>query len=187
MKQNMITTPVARWGILSSAERAIITVGLLLAVVPGFAGGLAGPGTMQTILYAVSSLGLVSATMVLALRHARIGQSHTLVAAGMALLTIAEMLLWAGGRPGDAGYDQTFAGGVMFYVPALLLISVPRAYPLLVRIIGVLASLPWAAFAVRFLTGETPSYADTLASTGYAFLGLTMIAWVVVLGRTDPQ
>lgn len=177
-----MTTKVIRTGLFSSAERAVITAGLLMAVVPGFAGGQVGPGTMQTTLYALSSFGLVAATMLLALRHLRQGQ--TLAAAGMAILAMAEMLLWVGGRPGDPGYDVTFAGGVMFYVPALLLISIPKVLPWLVRVMGILASLPWAMFSARFLSGQTPSYADALATVGYALLGITMIGWIVVLGRT---
>ena len=72
----------------------------------------------------------------------------------------------------------------MFYVPALLLISLPKALPWPVRVMGVLASLPWAVFSAQFIMGQTPSYSDLLATIGYALLGLTAIAWIVVLART---
>lgn len=187
MNPNTLTTPIIRTGIFSNAERGIITVGLLTAVVLGLAGGPVGPGALQTVLFALSSLGWVAATMLLALRHARLGGSHTLVAAGMAILTVAEMMLWAGGNPSATGTGQTSAGGAMFYAPALLLVSVPTAYPWLVRIMGILASLPWAAFTFQFLAGQMPSYQGGLALMGYALISVTMIAWVVVLGRTEPQ
>lgn len=170
-----------------AGERVIVVVGLVVAVAAGIAAGGFESLAAQTSLYALSSLGWIVATAILASHHLRNGES--MVAAGFLILTIAETLLWVNGYPGGPGYESGFAGGSMFYVPGVLLVCAPTAYPLLTRVLGMVAGALWAVGAVRFLTGSEFAHTDPLAVAGYVaisafFLG---VAWVTYRGSTAPQ
>src|SRR3989304_627053 len=106
---------------------------------------------------------------------------------GLLILAIPETMLWAGGTPDSATYATTFAGGVMFYVPALPLISVPSRLPIPVRAIGVIAALPWAVHAYRYLTGESPAADSGVVIAGYILLSLTVLGAIVDLLRAQED
>lgn len=158
-------------------DALLVAIGLLVAVGAGLSGGLFEAGSTQSVLYALSSLGWVVATALLCLRHARRGEST--VAAGFMLLTIAEAMLWAGGRPGDPGYLAGFAGGTMFYVPGLLLVGLPAVYSLLVRTTAVLGAGVWAVGAAISLTGGEFAGTDPLALVGYTLVSLAYVGVAV--------
>ena len=158
-----------------TGQRAIIVGGLVVGVVLGMAGNIPQEGWLQTLLYAVSSIGLVVASALLVLREARRGGD--LVAAGFAIFTIAEIIIWAGGGPNAPGGEAAFAAAVLFYAPALLLISVPPRFPFWARAAGALAALPFGIHAMVYLLGENP--AEILQIAGYLLLSLAVIGWVV--------
>ena len=81
------------------------------------------------------------------------------------------------------GYNPGFAGGVMNYVPGLLLVSLPRVMPGWVRVLGTLAAIPWTMFAIQNLTGGQPSFNGAVAIVGYLLMSLAAIGWVVTLWR----
>jgi hypothetical protein len=137
--------------------------------------------TIQSVLYAVSSLGWVVATAILACRH--VARGEFIVASGFLVLTIAETLLWGNGRPGDPGYEPGFASGVMFYVPGLLLVGIPAVYPILVRVFAALGAAAWAVGSGIYLTGSEFSSTDPLAFVGYILLSVAFIGVAVVTFR----
>jgi hypothetical protein len=164
----------------------VIGVGLLVAVVSGIAGGGFESVSVQTVLFAVSSLGWVVATAILAFRHGRRGEF--VVGAGFLILTIAETLLWVNGRTGDPGYEIGFAGGAMFYVPGLLMMGLPAVYHWLVRVLAVVAAGVWAVGSVAFWTGSGFASTDPLALVGYALLSAAFVGVVVATLRgNEPQ
>lgn len=163
-----------------SGEANVIVGGLALAVVAGLAGGGFNSVSSQSVLFAVSSIGLVVAAATLALHHTQ--QGHVLVSAGFLVLSVAEVMVWAGGRPRDPGYRAAFGGGVLFYVPALLLAAVPPAYPWVVRGFGISAAAMWAVGAYRHLTGAEFSDTGPLAVSSYVVMSAFFVgvAWVTV-------
>ena len=64
----MTTTSVATGDGGWTGERVIIAGGLLVGVVLGMAGNIPTEGWLQTLLFAVSSVGLTAATALLILR-----------------------------------------------------------------------------------------------------------------------
>ena len=160
--------PAARWAVVA---------GLAMGVVLGMSGNFFKPGAVQNFLYALSSMGLVAAVPVLAIRQARAGRM--LPAAGFIVLAVAEMLIWTGG-PGSLA---SFAAGVMFYVPALLLISLPSGLPPAARIIGAVAALPWAIFAGAYLIDPKAAPILALQIVGYLLFSAAAVSWLVVAVR----
>ncbi len=163
-----------------SGETIVIVGGLSLFVVAGLAGGGFKSVTSQSVLFALSSIGLVAAAASLAVHHAEQGQ--TLVSSGFLVLLVAEVILWAGGRPGDPGYGVAFGGGVLFYIPALLLAAVPPVYPWVVRALGLSAAAMWTAGAAKYLTGAEFSDTGPLAISSYVVMSAFFIgvAWVTL-------
>ena len=166
---------------MEKGERWLIVTGLAVGAALGQAGGFAGPGAAQNVLYAVSSVGLVWAVVLLAIRYGRDGANF--VAGGFALLAAAEMIIWAGGPASAPGGAASFAAGALFYVPALLLISLPPVLPIAVRALGALAAVPFGAHAIAFLTGRGPSPSGGLAIAGYILFTASVVGWIVVVVR----
>ena len=178
--ESTTTTSVAADDVRWTGERVIIAGGLLVGVVLGMAGNVPQEGWLQTLLYAVSSVGLTAATALLILREARRG--NDLVAAGFAIFTIAETIVWVGGGPTGPGGEAPFAAATLFYVPALLLISAPPRFALWARAAGALAALPFGIHALVFLLGGNP--AEVLQIAGYLLLSVAVIGWAVDVVRS---
>jgi len=163
-----------------TGERAIIVGGLLVGVVLGMAGNIPQEGWLQTLLYAVSSIGLVVASALFVLREAHRGGEF--VPAGFAIFTFAEIIVWVGGGPTGPGGEAPFAAAVLFYVPALLLISLPPRFPFWARAAGALAAVPFGIHAIVFLLGGNPSEGPQIA--GYLLLSVAAIGWAVDVVRS---
>lgn len=163
-----------------TGQRVTIAGGLLVGVVLGMAGNIPPEGWLQTVLFAVSSIGLTVAAVLLALREAR--RSADLVAAGFAIFAVAEIIIWVGGGPTGPGGEAPFAGATLFYVPALLLISAPSRFALWARAAGALSAIPFGIHAVVFLLGGNP--AEVLEIAGYLLLSVAVIGWAVDVVRS---
>ena len=165
-----------------TSERAVIVGGLLVGVVLGLAGNISEEGALQNQLLVVSSIGLTVASVLLALREAR--HDADLVAAGFAVFAIAEIVLWTGGTPDRVeGIGTSFPAAMAFYVPALLLISLPSRFALWSRIAGALAAIPFGIYAVMYLIGvDQPP--EVLEAAGYLLLTVAVIGWVVDVVRS---
>lgn len=164
-----------------SEDRAIAAVavgGLAVGAVLGLTGEQLSVGATHVLLLLLSSLGLVVGTALLAHWHLRRGR--VLLGVGFAVLTVAEMLIWATGGP-LVGDDASFGAGVAFYVPALLLTAVPDVLPVWSRAAAVLAAVPFGAVATITLTGGAP--APVLQDVGYALFTVALIGWALDLLR----
>jgi hypothetical protein len=179
-EESMTTTSVAADGGGWTSERMTIAGGLLIGVVLGMVGNIPQEGWLQTLLYAVSSIGLVVASALFVLREARRGGEF--VPAGFAIFTIAEIIVWVGGGPTGPGGEAPFAAAALFYVPALLLISVPPRFPFWARAAGALAAVPFGIHAMVYLVGGNP--AEILQIVGYLLLSVAVIGWAVDVVRS---
>ena len=158
----------------------LAVAGLAVGAVFGLVGDQLPLGAAHVLLLLVSSLGLVAGTALLAHWHLR--QRRVLIGTGFAVLAVAEMLIWATGGP-VVGDQASFAAGVAFYVPALLLISVPGGLPGWARGAGMLAAVPFGVLATIALTGGEPP--AVLQDAGYGLLTIALVGWAHdLLGET---
>lgn len=164
-----------------AAATKVTVASLVVGAVLGQVGGALGVGTNQTVLFAVSSVGLTVGAVLLAVRHLERGDA--LVAAGFAILAVAETMIWTAGGPQHGG-EAAFAGATLFYVPALLMISLAAAFPSWVRAVGTLAAIPFGIHASLFLLGAEPTSQGVPAIAGYVLLTLAVLGWIVALVRS---
>jgi hypothetical protein len=127
--------------------RQLTAAALAVGVVFGFGGNFL-PELPQTFAHVVSSIGPVVGCVTLALSFLR--QRRELVAAGLLVLAMAELVMWNNGSSVELG-DLAFSSSVMFYVPGLLLASIRRGFPIWSRSAGGLAAIPFGIHAVQFL------------------------------------
>jgi hypothetical protein len=173
----------------SMPSRILIVVGLAIAALLGFGGNFIHVGQAQNVVYTISSLGIIMGSALLAAWFAR--QGRDAVAIGLALLALAEgiilsSLFLSASTPTDPGAYAFFAAGVALYAVALLLASIPPAFPLWTRIAGALAAVPFAAHALLSLLGRSPAPSGPLASIGYVLLTLTIVGWIIAVLRATP-
>ncbi|MGH8871067.1 MAG: hypothetical protein ACRDWS_03745 [Acidimicrobiia bacterium] len=180
----MTTIPTKALSRRWTAASKVTIAGLVVGAVLGQVGGALGVGTAQTVLFATSSVGFTVGAVLLAARH--LGRSEVLVGAGFAILAVAETMIWTAGGP-EQGGEASFAGATLFYVPALLMISLPVVFRSWVRVVGALAALSFGIHAYLFLLGAEPTSQDIPALVGYVLLTLALVGWIVSVVRSPDR
>jgi hypothetical protein len=169
----------------AGSERAlnrIAAVGLLVGAAFGLAGTLVGSPHTQASLWAIDSVGLVTATSLLALKYFRAGSE--IVAGGFLVFAIGEGVLLSGTAAGPSGSVPAFAAGTALWAAALALISAPRLLPSWLRLLGAMTACLFAVTAARIYAGEPllPT-SSPLPFFGYPFLVATLLGWAWMLMR----
>lgn len=160
----------------------IAAIGLAVGAALGMAGTLVTQANLQNTLWAIDSIGLVMATALLTLKFLRKGNDF--VAAGFLVFAIGESVILSGTAAGLAGSVPSFAAGTALWATALLLVSIPRAFAIGIRIAGIVTSVLFAVTALRIFWGEDLlPISSPLPFFAYPFLVLTMIGWIWTLLR----
>ncbi len=161
--------------------RAIIMGGLVVGAVLGFGGNFVEQNDPKSVLYGLSALGLILASVLLAVEHAARG--HRLAAAGFALLALGETRVL---NPTDVpGGEASFAAGVLLYAPGLLMIALSTWAPRWVRVIGAIAAVPFAAHSLAYLGGAAIDSTGALAGIGYTLFTITIVGWALTVLRSE--
>jgi hypothetical protein len=156
----------------SRVESIAVVAGLTAGWVLGFAGAMLGPGAARETAWAVSSIGIMTAVVVLAARHL---PTDVPLAAGLLLLALGEAVIHAQGPEAiDAVAAATYA-----YVPALLLTAGSQWPPAWTRVTAAGSAIAFAVHAAFYLAGAAPTVDGPAMSIGYGLLGLTMIGWTL--------
>lgn len=161
--------------------RGVIVGGLVVGAVLGFGGNFVEQGNIQSVLFGLSALGLILASVLLAVEHASAG--YRLAAAGFALIALGETRVL---NPTDVpGGEASFAIGVLLYAPGLLMIALSRWGPRWVRLAGAIAAVPFAAHSLVYLGGGAIDSTGPLAGIGYALFTVTVIGWTLTVLRSE--
>lgn len=94
---------------------------------------------------------MVMASTLLTLRFYGVGSE--IVAAGFLVFAVGEGVMLSGVASDLPASVPSFGGGTAMWVLALALISTPRAFPFLVRVLGVGTSVMFAATAGQIFAG----------------------------------
>lgn len=167
--------------ISSKPAGILISAGFAIGAAFGIAGSNVTSLILQNTLYEISSLGLITASVLVAVRLLRSGNDF--LASGFLLLAVAEAVMTAGTALGSAGGQSEFAAGMALYVPALLLISIPAGLWIWVRVFGVLTAVPFAIAAFKIYGGHEVLSTSMLPGIGYGLLTLTIIGWIISVLR----
>lgn len=179
---SMATARASAEPLVFDGTRAIIVGGLVVGAVLGFGGNLVEQGSnTQSVLYGISALGLILASVLLAVEHVSTG--HRLAAAGFALLALGETRVL---NPTDLpGAQASFAAGVLLYAPGLLMIALSAWAPRWVRLVGAITAVPFATHSLVYLGGGAIDSTGPLAGIGYALLTVTIVGWIRTVLRAE--
>lgn len=159
----------------------LASAGLAIGFLFGMTANIFAGDVSKIVMYEISSVGLTAACVLLGVKFIR--EQKDLLASGFLLFAIGEGVMSGGTALGEVAGQASFAAGLALYVPALLLISLPKGFPLWTRITGIAASVPFLIAASIIFTGGKVSSSDVLPAVAYALLTVTIIGWIIRLIR----
>lgn len=150
------------------------------------AGTFAPTASLRGLAWGLDGTGLVMASAVLTLTFYRRGQD--LVASGFLVFAIGQGLILSGAAMDLAASGPSFGAGTSLWATALVLISVPSAFPLLVRCLGFAAALLMGATALQIFAGAqiTPT-TSPLPFYAYPLLVATLAGWIWTLLKMEDR
>jgi hypothetical protein len=162
--------------------RVLASIGLGVGGALGMAGTFVPSASLRGLAWGIDGIALVMACTLLTIRFCRMGQE--IVAAGFLVFAIGESLLVSSAAMDLAQSAPSFGGGVGLWTAGLVLISAPRVFPMVVRLLGLVAALLFAATACRIFAG-TPIMAlsQPLPFFAYPVLVATFVGWIVTILR----
>ena len=164
---------------MKSKLNSIAASGLLAGALFGIAGSIFTSPVMQIVMYEISSVGLVAACVLLAIKF--LNEKADFIATGFLLLAIAEAVMSGGNASGQIAGQPSFAAGMALYVPAFLFIGLSKGFPLWTRITIITASVPFLIAASIIFSGGQVLSTSPLPGAGYGLLSITIIGWVIFL------
>jgi hypothetical protein len=160
--------------------RVLASIGLAVGGALGMAGTFAPSASLRGLAWGVDGIALVLACSLLALRFFRMRQD--IVAAGFLVFAIGECLLVSGAAMDLVRSTPSFGGGVGLWAAGLALISFPRVFPMIVRLLGLAAALLFAATACRIFAGaQITALSQPLPFFAYPVLVATFVGWIVTI------
>jgi len=131
--------------------RVLASAGLAVGGVLGMAGTFAPSPALRGLGWGIDGAALVMASALLTVHYVRLGQD--VVSAGFLVFAIGEGIILSGAAMDLAASVPSFGAGSSLWAVALLLISSPRVFPFLVRVLGFVASAMFAVTAVQIYAG----------------------------------
>src|SRR5262249_35628336 len=159
-----------------SRLRLVASSGLVIGAVLGMAGAFAPAASVRGLAWALDGTALVVACSLLTVHHVRRG--NELAAAGFLTFVVGEALLLSGAAMDLEASAPVFAAGVALWAASLAMVSASKLMPPLVRSLGLVACLLFAAVALRTFSGHalTP-LSRPLPFFAYPFLVATLFGW----------
>lgn len=162
--------------------RLLAAAGLGAGGLLGMAGSFVASDVIRGLAWGIDGAALVVASALLAVHFFRRGQDF--IAAGYIVFAVGQGLVVSGSAMSLASAAPSFGAGVSLWAAALFLVSLPRVFPLWVRILGLLAAVMFAVTAVQIFCGA-PLHAksEPLPFLAYPIFVATMIGWIWTLVR----
>jgi hypothetical protein len=166
--------------------KLIAVVGLGLGGLFGLAGSFAPSDALRGLAWGVDGVSLVVASALLAIHWFR--QEQDLVAAGFMVFAVGQGLVVSGSAMGLAASAPAFGAGAGLWAAALVLMSVPRVFPMVVRVLGMAAAALFAATALQIFSG-VPLHpkSEPLPFFAYPVFVATMVGWIWTLLKRNPS
>lgn len=164
--------------------RVLASIGLAVGGLLGMAGTFAPSASLRGLAWGIDGVALVMASALLTLRFNRIGQD--LVAAGFLVFAVGEGVILSGVAIDLAASVPSFGAGAGLWSMALVLISVPRYFPPVVRLLGLVAAIMFAATAVQIFAGvQIFPTSSPMPFYAYPVFVATFVGWIWTLLKAD--
>ena len=164
--------------------RVLASVGLAVGGVFGMAGTFAPSASLRGLVWGIDGVGLIMAGARLTLAFYRKGQD--LVASGFMVFVVGEGLVLSGAAMDLAASVPSFGTGTSLWALALVLISIPRVFPLPVRLLGFLAAVLFGVTALQNFAGaQMMPTTVPLPFYAYPVLVATFVGWIWHILKAD--
>jgi len=164
--------------------RVLASVGLAVGGVFGMAGTFAPSASFRGLAWGVDGVGLVMACAILTLAFYRKGQD--LVASGFLVFAVGEGLILSGAAMDLAASVPSFGAGTSLWALALVLISIPRVFPLPVRLLGFFAAVLFGVTAGQIFAGmQVMPTTAPFPFYAYPVLVATLFGWIWTLVKAS--
>lgn len=169
---------------MSRTLKRLASIGLVLGGLFGLAGSFAPSASLRGLAWGIDGMGLVMASALLTVGYLRAGQE--LVAAGFLVFAVGQGLIVSGAAMGLAESTPSFGAGAGLWAVGLMLISAPRVFPLVARLLGIVTSLLFGITALRIFAGAplVPT-SSPLPFFIYPLFVATLGAWTWSLLKPD--
>jgi hypothetical protein len=148
------------------------------------AGTFAPSASLRGLAWGIDGVGLVMASALLTLAFYRKGQD--LVASGFLVFLVGEGLILSGAAMDLAASVPSFGAGISLWALALVLISIPRVFPVPVRLLGFFAAVLFGVAAVQIFAGiQVMPTTAPLPFYAYPVLVATFVGWIWTLVKVD--
>jgi hypothetical protein len=156
--------------------RVLASGGLVVGGAFGLAGSFAPSDALRGLAWGIDGVALVLAAALLTVVFLR--RRQDLMAAGFLVFALGEGLVVSGSAMDLAASAPSFGAGAALWSTALALVSGPPVFPLVVRLLGAIASLLFAVTALRVFAGAaiTP-LTSPLPFFAYPILVATLLGW----------
>lgn len=165
----------------------IAATGLGIGGLLGLAGSFAPTDALRGLAWGIDGIALVIASALLTVHFLQRGEE--IVAAGYLVFAVGQGLVVSGSAMSLSESAPSFAAGAGLWAAALLLISIPRAFPLVVRILGIVTAILFAATAVQVFYGvPLDPKSEPLPFFAYPVFVATLGGWIrtILLTRSAP-
>jgi hypothetical protein len=162
------------------ALRILASIGLAVGGAFGMAGTFAPSPVLRGLAWGIDGVGPVMAGALLTIAFYREGQD--LVASGFLVFAVGESLVLSGAAMDLATSVPSFGAGISLWALALVLISIPRVFPLPVRLLGFFAAVLFGATAVQIFSGiQVMPTTAPLPFYAYPVFVATLVGWIWTL------
>ena len=135
---------------------------------------------LRGLAWGIDGVGLVMASALLTI--AFYGKGQDLVAAGFLVFAIGQGLILSGAAMELTASVPSFGAGTSLWALALVLISIPRVFPLPVRLLGMGAAALFGATALQIFAGiQLMPTSAPLPFSAYPVLVATLVGWIWTL------
>jgi hypothetical protein len=164
--------------------RVISSIGLFIGGVFGMAGTFASSASHRGLLWGIDGAALVMASALLAIGFHKRGKD--VVASGFLVFLVGESVILSGAAMNLTASVPSFGAGVSMWAVALALISIPSVFPVIVRILGCIASVMFAVTAGQIFAGvQILPTSSPLPFYAYPFFIATFLGWIWTLFKID--
>jgi len=159
-----------------SRPSPVAPICLVVGAVLGLAGSFAPSASLRGLAWGIDGIALIVAAALLAAHLLRRGQDTA--AAGFLIFIAGESLVVSGSALSLETSSAVFGAGAGLWAAALLVISATDVMPKVVRAIGGVAALLFAATALQIFAGRglTPLSAP-LPFNAYPVFVITLLGW----------
>ena len=146
------------------------------------AGSFAPSDALRGLAWGIDGVSLVIASALLSVLFYRKGED--MVAAGYIVFAVGQGLVVSGSAMTLAASIPSFGAGASLWAAALILVSVPRVFPIAVRLLGFAAAVMFAATAAQIFYG-VPLHpkSEPLPFFAYPVFVATLFGWIWTLWK----